>query len=155
MSLTKECEACGKEFYKRTKDSVTQWMGRRYCSMSCRNKSTKPTPLHIRFWSYVLKTSGCWEWKGATDGHGYGQISRGAEQSPYKAYRLSYEMFHGPIPEGLLVRHKCDNPICVNPDHLEVGTQKDNMQDASRRGRLNPKSLLNLKGTKSKGVLEA
>ena len=80
--------------------------------------------------------------------------------SKFKAHRVSYEMANGPIPDGLIIRHKCDNPNCVNPKHLESGTQKDNMLDASFRGRINPKSLLNLRpgekgvygaGTKSNG----
>lgn len=62
-----------------------------------------------------------------------------------KAHRVSFEMRYGPISDGLIVRHKCDNPNCVNPNHLEIGTQMDNMLDASSRGRLNPKSLLNLR----------
>jgi hypothetical protein len=65
--------------------------------------------------------------------------------SKFKAHRVAWEMFNGPIADGLIVRHKCDNPNCVNPKHLEVGTQKQNMMDASARGRLNPKSLENLR----------
>lgn len=61
------------------------------------------------------------------------------------AHRLSYLAFNGDIPEGLVVRHKCDNKCCVNPEHLEVGTQKDNVQDAIKRGRFsyrdNPKGV--------------
>ena len=65
--------------------------------------------------------------------------------SIFKAHRVSYEMFHGPIPEGLLVLHSCDNPNCVNPFHLEAGTQQKNMKDAYTRGRLSLNSTKNLR----------
>ncbi len=66
---------------------------------------------------------------------GYGLWSRcRAEQRP--AHRAVWELFNGPVPEGLIVRHKCDNPRCCNPDHLELGTQKDNVQDCRDRGRM-------------------
>lgn len=65
--------------------------------------------------------------------------------SCFKAHRVSYEMRHGPIPDGLNILHDCDNPNCVNPSHLKAGTQQENMRDASLRGRLNTKSLENLR----------
>lgn len=142
----RECEACGKEFYKRVRDSSAEWESRRYCSISCRNKSTPPVPAHIRFWQYISKeSSGCWLWTGSVDGGGYGTLSRGRNLSPHKAHRVSFEMRNGPIPKGMHICHKCDTPACVNPDHLFLGTPKDNLQDASRKNRLNEKSLLNLR----------
>ena len=92
----------------------------------------------------IITESGCWIWMGCVDKLGYGRMSSCFGKPPFKAYRVSYELFVGKIPDGLLVRHKCDTPSCVNPNHLEVGTQKDNVNDASLRGRLNAKSLLNL-----------
>lgn len=155
MTVSKKCAACGKEFYKRDRDSKSQWAGRMYCSISCNNRSREKTPLHLRFWAYVetLGAEKCWEWKGSKS-RGYGILQFGNGISPYKAHRLSYEMFNGPIPDGMLVRHKCDNPSCVNPHHLETGTAKDNAMDASRRGRLNKKSLLNLNHKKVLGDSE-
>lgn len=103
-------------------------------------------PLAERFWSFVDKNgaNGCWEWTGSKV-CGYGQLARGWKKAPYRANRLSYELNIGPIADGMVVRHKCDNPGCVNPEHLELGTQKDNARDTSSRNRLNPKSLLNLR----------
>lgn len=77
--------------------------------------------------------SGCWEWARTRDKDGYGKIRvKGIMQM---AHRVSYEYFDGEIQEGLIVRHKCDNPCCINPEHLELGTHKDNAWDAIRRNR--------------------
>jgi hypothetical protein len=144
---SKICEACSADFYRHPRDSASQWSSRRFCSISCRNRSTKPVPVHLRFWRFVTPADSeeCWIWSGSKDPRGYGTLSAESGSSPIKAYRLAYEMRHGPIPDGLVVRHKCDNPSCVNPDHLEVGTQKDNVRDMVERGRANPSSLLNLR----------
>ena len=144
---TKHCDACGKTIYKRPRDSVSQWERRSYCSISCRNKSLVPEPIHIRFWGFVSRgaDSDCWIWNGAKDKHGYGRISTRRDESPAKAHRISYEMRYGPVPDGLFVCHRCDTPSCVNPEHLFAGTQKENMQDASKKNRFSEKSLLNLR----------
>lgn len=83
-----------------------------------------------------LPFSGCWIFMGATSDFGHGLLGtagRGAGLS--RAHRVSYEHVNGPVPQGLLVRHSCDVPCCVNPDHLEVGTQQDNVDDMMGRGR--------------------
>lgn len=77
--------------------------------------------------------SGCWQWTLTVRKDGYG-LCRRFGKIQY-AHRLSYQMHVGDIPVGLGVLHDCDNPRCVNPEHLFLGTQKDNMQDASRKGR--------------------
>jgi hypothetical protein len=115
----------------------------------------KLTPLHIRFWENVEKTEGnkCWIWNGSKDLAGYGKLSVGGQGNKYdiRAHRLSYEMRFGPITGDNVICHTCDNPSCVNPNHLFEGTQKENMKDMSRKGRVNPKSIENLQPGK-KGV---
>lgn len=95
------------------------------------------SPLKERFFRLVDKSSNCWIWAGKSiNKKGYGQIQiGGAGSKRISVHRLSYELHHGEIPSGLVVMHKCDNPSCVNPDHLELGTQSKNIKDAIDRGR--------------------
>ena len=88
--------------------------------------------LAERLASRVIKTTGCWQWLGATHA-GYGVF--GFNRQMMRAHRVSYELYVGPIPPGLSVLHRCDNPPCTNPDHLFVGTQLDNMRDMCAKGR--------------------
>lgn len=84
-------------------------------------------PLAQRFWRYVAKTDTCWNWTGAISS-GYGVFV--VDQRPTKAvrsHRYSYELAHGPIPDGLTIDHLCRNKRCVNPDHLEAVTMRVNV----------------------------
>jgi hypothetical protein len=87
-----------------------------------------------RFWTKVQKTPGCWLWMGAPSSHGYGEFSRGRKWRDLP-HRIAFAMSHGPIPEGLVVRHSCDNKRCCNPVHLSIGTHGDNVRDTNVRRR--------------------
>jgi len=90
------------------------------------------------FWSYVDKTDTCWLWRGMRNKEGYGLVGIPGRSQPRKnrAHRVAYELANGPIPKGLFVCHKCDNPSCVRPDHLFLGTANDNSQDMVSKGRV-------------------
>jgi len=87
----------------------------------------------VRFWRFVDPQPGeCWEWKGGKTRGNYGAFEDGQE---CRAHRVSWHMHNGPVPEGMHVLHRCDNPPCVNPEHLFLGTRSDNMRDAVAKGR--------------------
>lgn len=87
-----------------------------------------------RFWLKVKKLpNGCWEWQGSLSNKGYGQFK--VLKKLVLAHRFAYESAHGPIPKGKVVCHKCDNRKCCNPEHLFLGTYKDNTQDMIAKGR--------------------
>lgn len=89
-----------------------------------------------RFWEKVSNhetSHGCLEWQASCFTSGYGQFSH--KDRNVRAHRFAYELEHGPIPEGMHVLHHCDNPKCVNVDHLFLGTNADNMQDKVKKGR--------------------
>lgn len=92
-----------------------------------------PKSLEEKFLSKVNKTDTCWLWTGATFWKGYGQL-RLLGKLVY-AHRISWELYKGPIPEGSCVLHKCDITLCVNPEHLFLGSRLDNMLDRSLKGR--------------------
>jgi len=92
--------------------------------------------LEGRFWSKInqVENDECWEWRGATSSDGYGQFFLRGET--LYAHRVMYQEYRSGNPDGQMVLHHCDNPTCVNPNHLYLGDQSDNMQDAVKRDRL-------------------
>jgi len=97
-------------------------------------------PLATRFERHYEPEpmSGCWLWTASRNGDGYGFMtvgSRGIDRSYRGAHRVSYEIYVGPIPDGMCVLHRCDVPACVNPAHLFLGTQRDNALDRERKHR--------------------
>lgn len=106
-------------------------------------KYIKGTATH-RFWSYVNSSSDCWEWTGARDRWGYGSFkSDPGWGTTDLAHRFAYELFFGPIPSGLHVCHTCDNPACVRPDHLFLGSGTHNERDKIAKGRKHSQAAAN------------
>ena len=106
----------------------------------------KASPEEL-FWKRVAKTPTCWLWTGYKTKGGYGLLT--VNSKSYTAQRFSWILHNGPIPFGLDVLHKCDNPPCVNPDHLFLGTQQDNVVDSVNKGRFRIRQGKGQKLTKS------
>lgn len=94
---------------------------------------------------YERAPSGCWHWTGARNGHGYGMVNMWVDQrqTTFAPHRLQWMHTHGPVPDGMVVMHVCDNRLCINPDHLVLGTQAANLADMRAKGRGNHSGLKN------------
>lgn len=90
-------------------------------------------PVDVLSRAIPVTESGCYLWEGARSESGYGRVYDGSRM--WQAHRLVWTQVKGPIPHGLFVCHKCDTPPCVNPDHLFLGTAKDNNRDMAKKGR--------------------
>lgn len=122
----KKCKMCA--------ECNEKFMGnRQFCSIKCTIKGRTK-----------ISENKCWEWQGCFDSHGYGLIRFG--KTPTRVHRESYKIFKGQIPDKLLICHHCDNPKCCNPEHLFLGSYKDNMQDAQKKNRLYPVGNLHKRG---------
>lgn len=142
MAEPRECKNCGVTFSP-TIQLVRgrQGSGGEFCSNGCAmkfvNRAKKETRIAAdveRFWLNVNITDGCWEWIGSLSESGYGTtFSFGNGKD--RPHRISYRMIHGPIPDGMCVCHKCDNRKCCKPDHLFLGSIRDNNEDMKNKNR--------------------
>lgn len=110
----------------------TRWV--RHGSPMTTKRTASDVPLADRFWAKVDISGDCWLWSGAIYAEsGYGRLS--FQRKALGAHRVAWQLVNGPIPDGMLVCHRCDNPPCVRADHLFLGTQSDNIADMWAKGR--------------------
>jgi len=125
--ITRICGECGKEF------QTVPSRNNKFCSVQCGDG------IKHRFFPQIVPClNGCWIWNGITNRGGYGiiELIHNGKLEQY-AHRISWILHRGEIPESLQVLHHCDNPPCVNPDHLFIGTNLDNIRDKTEKGRNN------------------
>jgi len=127
MTPQSRCWTCGKIF------QADPWNAGKYCCRPCWWKARRQQ-TGVRFWAKVLKTDTCWLWTGRKAG-GYGRTGTQRTLGTASAHRVAWILTFGEIQDGLRVLHKCDNPPCVNPDHLFLGTDSDNMADKCKKQR--------------------
>lgn len=138
-ALEKHCEQCGSLFQRDKRNTYAYFAQQRFCSSGCVGQyksaaadAARPS-MEDAFYRWVDKGGDCWEWTGARDPQGYGVFCYA--KKTYKAHRIAVQLDGRSFRKGEYACHHCDNPGCVNPDHIYVGTPKDNMRDALERGR--------------------
>lgn len=126
---TTTCSHCGASLTPRTDRTV------KFCSRSCFQAYQSGAWLK-RFWARVQKSDDCWLWTGYIErADGYGRYYLEGSRRKVGAHRIAYELTYGPVPANLYICHHCDNPPCVRPDHLFVGSQADNVADCIDKDR--------------------
>lgn len=127
------CSTCAKKFS--AKPAIVLRNRRNFCSLAC-YETNRARPIVERFWEKVEKTASCWLWKGNIRGNGrvpYGTLSTTRGGPSLSAHRFAWTLMRGPIPNGMLVLHKCDVSLCVNVRHLFLGTAADNTADMIKK----------------------
>lgn len=135
--ITRSCSRCGSEFvieHARHKRQV-------FCSVTCSARSRPKSDPVARFWAKVERAGvdDCWPWKAAAGDNGYGEFY--FEGRLDRSHRVAWKLANGPIPAGLCVLHRCDNPPCCNSKHLFLGTIADNNADKVQKFRHGRKKL--------------
>jgi len=129
----KQCLCCGNSFVSYP---CHEKSGRaKYCSLKCRKNPSPPEERFLSSFNRSENPTGCWNWTGYVNSHGYGKMYNIDSESFIYAHRYSYQLYIGEIPESLSVAHKCDNALCVNPNHLYAATHKENMADRFDKSR--------------------
>lgn len=137
----RDCPGCGRTFFRKRyatgHETRTVFAKRTFCSNLCARRARPRKSLADRFWLYVERgpVEECWPWTGSRNAKGYGKLMGPTPNVPVRAPRVSWELHNGSIPDGLMVLHECDNPSCVNPKHLFLGTASDNTVDMMAKAR--------------------